>query len=135
MYPQISKKIISKKNIRFAKKMVLAELTSLQADYYPELTMSNFLRNHIYPSSPMSIRLQSRCFFKGLAEKIISDDLLKFIKEHIDSFTLYHLVFLRVHHPNTLSSISVTSFNSIFSFSQEIFKYIPLPLLMSLLLR
>ena len=100
----LSKKIISRKNIRSAKVMVLKELSSLQADYFPELSSSDFLINHIYLSSPMLLRLQSRCFFKGLADEIISDNLLKFVKEHIDSFTLYHLVFLRIHHPDMLSN-------------------------------
>lgn len=39
-----------------------------------------------------------------MANELISDDLLKFVKEHIDGFTLYHRVFLRIHHPGSLSN-------------------------------
>jgi hypothetical protein len=74
MYPKISKKVISTKAIDIAKSMVLTEIETLRNDYFTYLSASSFITNHIYPGSKMLRILQSRCFFNGLADKIISDD-------------------------------------------------------------
>jgi len=104
MYPKISKNLISLKNIKLARDSVLKELNALHADYFPEEHYHDFIINHIYPASPMLLSLQSRCFFKGLADDLVCESLLTFVKEHIENFTAYHGVFLRIHHPDMLSN-------------------------------
>ena len=104
MYPKISKNLISLKNIKLARDSVLKELNALHADYFPEEHYHDFIINHIYPASPMMLSLQSRCFFKGLADDLVCESLLTFVKEHIENFTAYPGVFLRIHHPDMLSN-------------------------------
>ena len=103
-YPEISKKLILSKNIDKARNKVLSEIDSLRDDYKPKLSSSDFLIKYIYPNSLMLDRLQRRCFYNGIINDVISEDLLKFVQQHISDFTLFDLVFLRVHHPDTLSN-------------------------------
>jgi hypothetical protein len=104
MYPKISKNLISLNNIKLARAIVLKELDALRADYFPEEDYHDFIINHIYIASPMLLLLQSRCFFNGLADVLVCENLLTFVKEHIENFTAYHAVFLRIHHPDMLSN-------------------------------
>lgn len=48
--------------------------------------------------------LQARCFYLGLTELIVSDELLNFVAEYIPSFDIYHSCFVRFHHPAMTSN-------------------------------
>lgn len=104
LYPQISKKLISSINIASARNKVLKELDCLRDDYFPYMSRSDFLIKHIYSDSRMIHILQARCFFLGLINDLVSDDLLKFIWKHLSDFTLFGVGFLRIHHPDALSN-------------------------------
>jgi len=104
MNPEISGYVIPLDSIDLANKCVLDELEILRGDYFPVETLDLFLQKHIYPTSQMMFMLQNRCLFNGLARMLVSDELIRFVGEHLNNFTLYHSAWLRVHHPESFSN-------------------------------
>lgn len=97
MYPQISPMVIPDESIRMARQLIESELLHLKNDYYPELSLADFKKKHIYPDSHFLLCLQARCFFKGLASIVVGPELIKFVSKHLGEFNLYGAAFVRYH--------------------------------------
>ena len=95
--------IVSTKSIKAAKELVLNELNDLQKDYFPELTIKQFMSSQIYPDSRMLLLLQYRCLYKGIVEIIVGIKLFNFVKKFSPNIEFFHISFLRVHHVNQTS--------------------------------
>src|SRR3990167_2283881 len=102
--PVISPPVIGLERISAAKELILRELETVRLDYKSHLPWNEFLRENIFPDSRLLLILQWRCIYLGVCEYLITNELLDFVKCHMNNFTLFPIAFVRVHFPEMLSN-------------------------------
>lgn len=114
-YPIILNGVVPTSNLKAAKQMVSQELESLRRDYYPNQDMQEFLIDRIYPDSIFKAVLQQRCIYRGIMKLLVSEDLVRGVRDHIDQAEIVMINYLRIGFPEMKSSESGKIDNALMS--------------------